>query len=177
MMELLIGCGRKWDKRINTRGTSEWSKLVTLDHNPDVKPNILHDLTVLPYPFEDNSFDEIHAYEVLEHIGQQGDYKTFFAQFAEFHRILKPRGLLCATTPMWNSLWAWGDPSHTRVISEGSLIFLSQKEYEKQQGVTSMTDFRYIWKADFDIVYAKEASPGSFVFMLQAVKDESHAET
>lgn len=169
-MELLIGCGRKRDKRINTRGTNEWAELITLDHNPDVKPHILHDLTEIPYPFPDNTFDEIHSYEVLEHIGQQGDYKTFFAQFAEFHRILKPKGLFCATVPMWNSLWAWGDPSHTRVINNGTLVFLSQKQYELQQGNTPMTDFRYIWKRDFDIFMTKEQE-GSFIFILQAIKE------
>lgn len=169
-MELLIGCGRKWDKRIRTRGTNEWAELITLDHNPDVKPNVLHDLTIMPYPFPNNTFDEIHAYEVLEHIGQQGDYKTFFAQFSEFHRILKPRGLFCATVPMWNNLCAWGDPSHTRVINNGTLVFLSQKQYEIQQGNTPMTDFRYIWKRDFDIFMAKEQE-SNFIFILQAVKE------
>lgn len=173
-MELLIGCGRKWDKRVKTKGNDGWNKLVTLDFNKEVNPDILHDLTVLPYPFEDNTFDEIHAYEVLEHIGQQGDFKLFFAQFSEFWRILKPGGLFCATVPMWNNLWAWGDPSHTRVINQGTLVFLSQKEYLKQQGVTSMTDFRYIYKADFDIIYGKEPEPGAFVFLLQAVKNETH---
>ncbi len=175
-MELLIGCGRNRDKRIITRGVSEWEQLVTLDHNPEVNPNVVHDLTVMPYPFLEDTFDEIHAYEVLEHIGQQGDYKTFFAQFSEFHRILKPGGLFCATVPMWNNIWAWGDPSHTRVINNGTLVFLSQKEYEKAQGVTSMTDFRYIWKQDFDILMAKEQGE-NFIFVLQAVKEKENAGT
>jgi len=65
--ELLIGCGNSRDKRLMRLGdTKEWSCLTTLDFSPDAKPDVIHDLEVLPYPFEDNSFDEIHAYEVLE---------------------------------------------------------------------------------------------------------------
>lgn len=172
-MELLIGCGRTRDKRIQTPMGKDWVKLVTLDHNPDVNPDAVFDLSEIgPYvglPWSNDTFDEIHAYEVLEHIGAQGDYKTFFAQFAEFHRILKPGGLLCATVPSWNGMWAWGDPSHTRIINPGTLVFLSQKEYLKQQGKTSMTDFRYIWKADFDIVM-QDMKEESFAFVLKAVK-------
>jgi predicted SAM-dependent methyltransferase len=74
-----------------------WRELVTIDHDPNCGADIFHDLTKLPYPFEDNTFEEIHAYEVLEHLGQQGDYETFFKQLEEFHRILKPGGWLAAT--------------------------------------------------------------------------------
>ena len=122
--QLLIGCG---SRRVNLTGRV-WEELVTLDINPAHDPDVLHDLTVLPLPFRDDEFDEIHAYEILEHTGQQGDYRFFFAQFQEFWRILKPDGLFIATVPHWQGLWAWGDPGHTRVINEGTLVFLCQEE-------------------------------------------------
>ena len=53
----------------------------------------------LPLPFDNDTFDEIHAYEVLEHVGKQGDYIFFFAQFSDLYRILKPNGLLVAMSP------------------------------------------------------------------------------
>jgi SAM-dependent methyltransferase len=164
--ELLVGCGNSRKKYFNDR---EWKNLVTLDIDPYCLPDVRHDLNVLPYPFENNEFDEIHAYEVLEHCGTQGDYKQFLAQFSEFWRILKPDGMLYATVPIWNGLWSFGDPGHTRIINQGTLVFLSQKEYEKQIGVTAMTDYRYLYKADFDIEFQKEAN-GSFVFALKAIK-------
>ena len=170
MSELLIGCGSKWDKRINTRGTNEWQKLTTLDNNGDHKPNIIHDLELFPYPFDDNTFDEIHAYEVLEHTGNQGDYHFFFNQFSEFWRILKDGGLFCATVPHYKSKWAWGDPSHKRIINQGSLAFLCQEEYNMQVGVTTLSDFRHLYKADFDIKQRLEQGEDSFIFILQAIK-------
>lgn len=166
-MELLIGCGAKTDKLFKPQ--EPWTELVTLDINPDHNPDVLWDLEKLPYPFEDNQFDEIHAYEVLEHIGQQGDYKAFFAQFSEFWRILKPGGKLCATVPPWDGIWAWGDPSHKRIINQGTLAFLSQEQYVLQVGKTAMSDFRYIYKADFKTIHAQIDSD-RFAFVLEAVK-------
>lgn len=169
MSELLIGCGSNWEKKIYLPNQRDWKNLVTLDINPDHNPNIVWDLQVLPLPFGDNEFDEIHAYEVLEHVGSQGDYKTFFAQFTEFHRILRPGGKFFATVPTPNSPWAWGDPSHTRIFCKEWLTFLRQKSYEEQVGKTSLSDFRYIYKADFEILMAQE-SGDTFFFSLEAIK-------
>jgi SAM-dependent methyltransferase len=167
-LELLIGAGSSRVKQFHL-GESEWKELITLDINEDHNPDVVHDLEVLPYPFEDNQFDEIHAYEVLEHTGAQGDYKFFFAQFSELWRILKPDGVLYATVPEWKSIWAWGDPSHKRIINEGTIVFLSQKEYEQQVGITAMSDFRYLYKADFNIVHASYEGD-QFCFALRAIK-------
>lgn len=169
MSELLIGCGSTRDKRVSLPGDEKWTDLVTLDINPDHHPDVLHDLTQLPLPFEDNQFSQIHAYEVLEHIGQQGDYKLFFAQFTELWRILKPGGHLMATVPSIKSPWAWGDPSHTRVILPQTLVFLSQAEYNKQVGVSAMSDFRYIYQADFEILMSQD-NDVLHAFVLQAIK-------
>lgn len=167
--ELLIGAGSKHDKRLTADGTSTFTNLITLDYNETHNPDISWDLHNLPLPFPDNSFNEIHAYEVLEHVGGQGDYKIFFAQFSEFYRLLKPNGFFMATVPSVHSKWAYGDPSHTRIIQKEQLHFLSQKNYENEVGVTSMSDFRSIYRANFEIIYAKE-DEHSFKFILKVIK-------
>lgn len=170
MMELLLGAGSSRERRVVVAGRRTFgAELVTLDYNADHRPDVVHDLEKLPYPFAADTFDEIHAYEVLEHLGRQGDWRFFFDQFAELWRILKPGGYLAATCPSYRSMWAWGDPSHTRVITSGSLVFLSQKQYEKQVGVTPMSDFRHYYKADFQAVHVAEDDI-SLVFVLQAIK-------
>ena len=168
-MELLIGAGSTRDKRIHTKGRERWNGLVTLDINDDHQPDVVWDLTNFPLPFVDNQFDEIHAYEVLEHTGAQGDYKFFFAQFTEFWRILKPNGILFGTCPHWKSVWAWGDPSHTRVIQKEQFMFLSQQEYKNQIGKTPMSDFRYIYQADFETEMVQETEV-HLLFALKAIK-------
>ena len=165
----MIGCGSMRDKRLICDKTEGWSNLTTLDYNADHNPDVCWDLNNLPLPFEDNKFDEIHAYEVLEHIGAQGDYKTFFAQFTEFWRILKPGGHFLATCPSRDSVWALGDPSHTRIMQPEQLIFLSQEMYNHNVGKNSMSDFRNIYKADFEIIFTNVID-GSFHFIIQAIK-------
>lgn len=168
--ELLIGCGSRMDKLFDMHGVEPgWHDLTRLDINSDHNPDVVWDLTKLPLPFEDNTFDEIHAYEVLEHTGSQGDYKFFFAQFDEFYRILKPDGFIIATVPVWNSIWAFGDPSHTRTIQAESLIFLDQSIYTERVGISPMSDFRYIYKSDFKLLDHKTADM-TFAFVLQAIK-------
>lgn len=167
--ELLIGCGSRRIKLLFFPNRQQWHSLTTLDINGDHNPDVVWDLNNVPLPFADNSFDEIHAYEVLEHTGRQGDYNFFFAQFSDFWRILKPNGLLIATCPMYNSKWALGDPSHTRVVQKESFVFLDQTQYTAQIGKTAMSDFRYIYKADFTVAYLNEDND-SLQFALQAVK-------
>lgn len=170
MRELLIGCGNCRKKKIKHADiTREWEDLVTLDIDPSTNPDVVHDLNVLPIPFADNEFDEVHAYEVLEHVGRQGDYKAYFALFSELWRILKPDGLLIGSVPAHASPWAWGDPGHTRVITQGSLIMLSQKLYEAEVGKTNLTDYRPIYKADFEPVGFND-SEHTLSFILQAKK-------
>jgi SAM-dependent methyltransferase len=166
-MELLLGCGSSRVKKLHQQGRSDWDGLVTLDLEARHNPDVVHDLNN-PLPFPDNSVDEIHAYEVLEHCGNQGDYKFFFNQFSDFWRVLKNGGVILGTVPLPTSVWAWGDPSHTRVIPKESFIFLRQPEYA-QVGITAMSDFRSIYKADFDIVHLHE-NGDILEFGLKAIK-------
>lgn len=171
MRELLLGCGNSRRKKLAV-GSLEWDELVTIDHDPDCGADVIHDLEITPWPFADSSFDEIHAYEVLEHLGQQGDFRSFFAHFHEIWRILKPDGLLFATVPHWKSQWAWGDPSHRRVITPGTLMFLSQDQYRKQVGTRAMTDFRWLWKGDLEHEHIEPSDDEEcLTFVLRAVKE------
>lgn len=185
--ELLIGCGHSRVKRMRTPSnqSDDWMNLTTLDHNPDVKPDIECNIDSGPWRYppneyghggfcrlEHSSFDEIHAYEVLEHLGHQGDARSFFRDFSEIWRILKPNGYLCATTPSLDSRWLWGDPSHRRVISVESLTFLDQSQYTLQcdgEKKSPMSDFRNIYKADFKLIHMAD-NHETFSFILQAVK-------
>lgn len=167
--ELLAGCGNSRAKRFGPEGFPAFTNLTTLDIDPACGADVIHDLDVTPYPFADDTFDEAHAYDTLEHCGRQGDWRAFFAQFGEFHRILKPGGVMCGIVPSAASPWAWGDPGHTRLITQGTLTFLIQPAYAEQVGVTPMTDYRAVWKGDFDLLMAHDDGQ-TFAFALKAVK-------
>ncbi|SRR6266849_1596644 len=187
--ELLLGCGHARDKRICAPGTGpQWRGLVTLDRNENVGADCTGDLdeyfwAVSPFKYpmtrgvtdgvlSNDYWDEVHAYEVLEHLGQQGNAAAFFATFNEIWRILKPGGYLCATVPSRFSPWLWGDPSHRRAILPESLVFLDRTEYIRQlDGATKtpMSDFRDIFHGDFRVVTQAD-NRTTFAFILQAVK-------
>jgi SAM-dependent methyltransferase len=167
--ELLLGAGNRCTKEITFEGVpKDFLNVTRLDLDPDCKPDVLHDLNVLPLPFDDNSFDEIHAVDILEHTGQQGDWRFFFAQFSEFWRILKPGGFMVGACPMWDSPWLWGDPGHSRLISKHSFIFLDQESY-KEIGTTPMTDYRHVYKANFHALSIMETEH-KMGFVLKAIK-------
>lgn len=163
MKELLIGCGSRTSKDLSVTGVNTFENVVRLDNNADHNPDVLWDLTRHPLPFIDNEFDEIHAYEVLEHLAYQGDYEFFFREFTEYARILKPKGLFFASVPC--GVWTFGDPSHKRVIQRETLIFLNQDEYA-QIGKTTMSDFRNIYKASFKVVFEKKTD-NRYYFILE----------
>ncbi|MCX6250378.1 MAG: class I SAM-dependent methyltransferase [Bacteroidetes bacterium] len=58
-----------------------------------VKNFYLFNIEAGPWPIKDNSFDNIHIGEVLEHVS------NFFFVFEEMSRILKPGGRIILTVP------------------------------------------------------------------------------
>jgi len=140
---------------------------VTLDIEPPA--DILWDLNRHPLPFEDEEFDEICANHVLEHLSRQGDYKFFFEEWNEYYRILKPEGIFQGIVPVWNDIWAWSDPGHTRVIPAAMFTFLCQNEYKKQIGKTGMTDYRNIYKGNFKIITTGQTLDANLIFVLKKI--------
>jgi hypothetical protein len=55
------------------------------------------------------------------------------------------------------------------VIQKENFIFLDQEEYTRQVGVSPMSDFRYLYRADFSIRGVREEND-ILKFVLMAVK-------
>lgn len=166
---LLVGCGNSHDKRIRF-GEGRWGEgspessfdhadLWLHDRSPDLHGKTAYnfDLNDLPYPLSDEQFDEIHAYEVLEHCGRQGDGDFFFAQFNEFWRALKPGGYMCLSVPMWDAEVAWGVPDHCRVLPPGMFGFLTAEYYENV-GTPGYGDYRHLLKGCYWETIGKDES-------------------
>lgn len=178
---LLLGSGSNHTKCVRFEGSDEvgpgspesdfsGGRLVTLDIDPRLNPDVCHDLDVLPYPFGDDIFDEVHAYEVLEHTGRQGDGKFFFDQFSEFWRILKPGGYMILSVPLWDTEMAWGVPDHKRVFTPNLFGFL-EPEYYDNLGKPGYADYRHwLGETHFKCISYKEDKMSLFV-ILRAVKD------
>ena len=79
------------------------------------KPDIVHDLEIFPYPFEDNSVDEILLSHVLEHIGQSPD--VFLKIIKEFYRVCHNDSLIKIIVPHPRHDDFISDPTHVRPIT------------------------------------------------------------
>jgi SAM-dependent methyltransferase len=79
---------------------------INIDRNPLVKPDIIHDLSVIPYPFSDNCFDLIEAFHILEHLHEP------FLVMKELYRILKPGGKLIIKVPHFSRGFTHAEHCH-----------------------------------------------------------------
>jgi SAM-dependent methyltransferase len=121
---LHLGCGRV-GRDVNIAA----DRIITLDRDPLVEPDLVCDLGVDPIPLGTDTIDLAIAIHVLEHIGRQGETKEWFRFWEELYRVLKPGARLQFESPLWSSVWCWGDPSHTRAISEQAFAFFNQDAY------------------------------------------------
>lgn len=169
---LMLGSGFFPPERKIVAGNEDEAVWTTLDSNPECKPDHIFDLNNIEdgyqLPFAPGEFDEIHAYQVLEHFGRQGDYQGFFAGFGELWRILVPGGKLVADTPALSSPWLWGDPGHCRAISWETLTFLTRQSYEGL-GKTTSTDYRSSVNGKYWEILYHEVVGNRFAFVLRKV--------
>ena len=62
--------------------------------------DVVHDLNKLPYPFKDNTFDEILCSHVIEHLNPQQHIEVF----KELHRISKPGAIITIKVPHFSAV-------------------------------------------------------------------------
>jgi SAM-dependent methyltransferase len=79
------------------------------------------DLTVEPIPFEDNAFDFITAFDIIEHIPRviyaPNRRFPFVELMNEVWRTLKPNGYFLSHTPVYPYSAIFGDPTHVSVLT------------------------------------------------------------
>ena len=105
-MKLDLGCGEH---------KSDGLLGVDIIEHPNV--DIVHDLSIFPYPFDDNSVDYIQANHVLEHV------PDFILTIEELCRICKDGAIIevrCPHASCFPTVWA--DPTHKRALVKNSFI-------------------------------------------------------
>lgn len=137
-------------------------KMVDRVHFPGVTDVV--DVAVKPLPYSDNTFDEVRAEQVLEHIPtciywhENGEFHSRYCRvelMREIYRVLKPGGILHASVPnMQNVGWAQ-DPTHVDVPMprEQFAYFCGQwggNEKGKEAEVSYGIDFAFQFMEAFD---------------------------
>lgn len=109
--------------------------------NHDLVPlsnvDVVHDLNEYPWPWKDNSIDEVHMKDVLEHLPDT------IATMEELYRITKPGSSIYIAVPYWNSWEAITDPTHVRQFNEFSFNFFDPtKEQCRERPYYTRARFR-----------------------------------
>jgi SAM-dependent methyltransferase len=97
--KLNLGCG--WDIK---------EDCINLDCAALPGVDVVHDLTQLPLPFENETFVEVRCDNVLEHL----EYPELVV---DLHRILKPGGRLMIVVPHFTARQNFMDPTHKKMFS------------------------------------------------------------
>ena len=108
---------------------------VAIDKCPDAQADIIRDFAKRGIPFEDNTFDEVRCYDVIEHIE---DYEDLIFTFNEIWRVLKPEGLFHFVTPNGVDN-GFAHITHSRVFMAGAFEYL---------GDHTSPEFDYMRKSD-----------------------------
>jgi predicted SAM-dependent methyltransferase len=134
-MKLNIGAGNNVKKEF-------------LNHDifPGAGIDIVHDLNIFPYPWQDNSFDEIHMINVLEHL--QDTIKVM----EELHRIARGKAKVIIRVPYCHAQDMFSDPTHVRFFNQYSFDFFDPtKRHCKERPYYSKARFNISRK----IIYTK----------------------
>jgi SAM-dependent methyltransferase len=98
-------------------GINKYPGAIGLDRNPNTGADVVADLDRVPFPFRDDSFREIRAVHVIEHVAD------VIATMEEFHRLLAPGGRAVIVTPHYTDYSSFCDPTHRWHLNSFSLKF------------------------------------------------------
>lgn len=100
-MQLNLGCG-----------SQAMAGFINVDAVKQDGVDVVHDLDIGPWPFEDGTASQIQAIDVFEHVAAPLVFMT------EAHRVLEPGGMLVMKTPHYKCRDAYTDPTHRRFPTE-----------------------------------------------------------
>lgn len=89
--------------------------------------DVVHDLDSYPWPWANESVDEVIARDLLEHLD------NFVTAMEELHRILRPGGKAKVQVPYWNSWCRHADPTHKRGFHELAFQFFDPRSVYCQE--------------------------------------------
>jgi len=139
-MKLNIGCGYK-----------KIEGYIGVDIDPDARPDVLHDLTIFPWPFENDTVEEILLINILEHLCP--DPKEYLKVWKEIYRICKPNAEIKIEVTHWRNDNFYHDPTHVRPITPVGIAMMDQTRNQRDiVNNGSETKLGLQLKVDFDLV-------------------------
>jgi SAM-dependent methyltransferase len=98
-------------------GINKYPGAIGIDRNPRTRADLIADLDRFPWPLADNSFGQIRAVHVIEHVAD------VIRTMEEFHRLLRAGGRVIIVTPHYTDFSSYCDPSHRWHLNSFSLRY------------------------------------------------------
>ena len=128
-------------------GQTRMEGFIGIDKVKTEATDIVQDLEAYPWPFEDNSVDEILCSHYVEHV------RDLIRFVDEIHRIMKQGAKATIIAPYYANMRSVQDPTHVRSICEATFLY-----FNKGWRDTNKLD-HYNIKSDFDFTYGYQVSP------------------
>jgi len=138
-LKLNLGCGNR-----------KMAGFVNVDCVAVCQPDMVVDLETTPWPWPDDSVDEIKLIHVLEHLGQQTG--VFLAIIKEMYRVCRDGARIEIIVPHPRSDTFLGDPTHVRPVT-GQMLSLFSKRLNSEWAEmgAANTPLGVILDVDFEI--------------------------
>ena len=95
------------------------------------KCDVQHDIEVSPYPFEDNSVDEVVLQHVLEHI----DPNNLHTMMKEIYRVCVNNAIIRIVSPMAGSNNYFTDPTHKMPVTDRTFDYFDKTKALYENGI------------------------------------------
>lgn len=120
-----------------------------IDLSPRSNADLKINLNETPWPVEDDRFEEVLCYAILEHL------ENFYGVMEEIWRVAKKDALVHINVPHYTDTAAYTDPTHVNYLTSYSFDYLSGDNY-----------YSYYTEARFEIVELKMHLLSLYRFLL-----------
>jgi len=142
------------------------------DVNVDIEPGegvTVVDLNQLPWPWEDESVDELICNNGMEHLAPLGvemGQRNIVALMKECHRVLKPGGILTMLLPSTDGRGAWQDPTHVTYWNENTFMYFLKESPVKQKYGKGYPEFTFLGGEDGQIGVSTFEEQSKIVYVM-----------
>jgi hypothetical protein len=139
-MKLNMGCGHnKMDGWVN------------VDLSAECAPDVVCDLESLPWPWTDDSVEEVLFNHSLEHLGQNP--RVFLGMMQELYRVCRDGARIEIHVPHPRHDDFIGDPTHVRPITPALLTLFDRRQCDEWQRLgAANSPFAHYLHVDFALV-------------------------
>lgn len=128
-------------------GDQRFEGFVNIDYDKNANPDYCFNMETDPWPFEDNSVDQVIAHHVLEHMGE-----GYFHCLQELYRVCEHGAMIDILVPHHRHDYFLDDPTHRRPITLNGLRLFSKKYNDlcREQNARS-SRLGYYYGVDFEV--------------------------